>query len=288
VIEVRSGYPVQAASQVTEFLNSNGIAFETSPAGGSRNRQSLQQTGETTSALGSIGPDQQSIRRQAANGNSLKELPVTLPSQVATTQTDDGSVIAPQNGLADRNGAQFSQGAAQGQITYRAMLTEQQLQRLNSQLLNQPNQWTEVRGEASGHILSDALPPNAMQNAVVIAKSRQNDKSEGTDHSTIIGSAAPTTAPSPTTTESSFTFGARGGAATSQPIAVGGGFGGGEVGNLLAATRPTMQPATAPSRMRACVIIVNAQPIDFPAPATEPATLPATAPASQPAPTSQP
>jgi hypothetical protein len=153
-------------------------------------------------------------------------------------------------------------------------------------LLNQPNQWTEVRGDAGGHILSDALPPNATQNAVVIAKSRQYDKSDATTQYTINGAAAPTTAP--TTTEPSFTFAAPDGAATSRPIAVGGGFGGGAAGDLFPATQPTTQAATAPSRLRACVIIVNAQPVDFPAPAAEPATLPATAPASQPLPTSQP
>jgi hypothetical protein len=252
------------------------------------NRQSPQQNGEATTAPIALGNIQHGLRQQVADRNNLKALPVTLPSQVATTQFDDGPSPQQQNGLADRNAGQLGQEAASGQITYRAMLTEQQLQRLNAQLLNQPNQWTEVRGENSGRILSDALPPNAMQNAVVMAKSRQYDKSEVTTQYTVNGAAAPTTAPSPTTTETNFSFAARGGAATSQPIAVGGGFGGGAAGELFSTTQPTTQAATAPSRVRACLIIVNAQPVNFAAPAAEPATLPATAPASQPSPATQP
>jgi hypothetical protein len=288
VIVVRSGYPVQAAVQVTQFLSSNNIAFESSSAAGLENRQTSQQTIEATTAPIALGNIKSALRQQLANSNSLKALPVTQPSEAAATKSENGFSIQAQNGLAYRNGALPGQEAASGQITYRAMLTEQQLQRLNAQLLNQPNQWTEVNGEANGHILSDALPPNAMQNAVVIAKSRQFDKSDATTRYSINGAAAPTTAPAPNTTEPSFTFAAPEGGATSRPIAVGGGFGGGAAGNLFPTTQPTTQAATAPSRMRECLIIVNAQPVNFPAPAAEPATLPATAPTSQSSPASQP
>lgn len=258
VMVVRSQSPRIADEQVRRYLGANGISYVEDQAapGGLANRDQVTFLNNAAVAERSVGGGRAKLQEQALNVTSAASQAVTQQSQqpainlqelsntigAASQNSAPAAIFAQQqNSFANSN---IGFGAAQIGNTYRARLTQHQLQDLNNKLQTRGDQWTEFRNA-----------PFGSENGFEFL--HQTRALATSQLASLVPATQPTTAP---TTHF-----------TALPLAV-------AVTQPSATTKPaaTTSPAE-PSRE--VVIVVNNEPIELPATVpTQAATAPTTAP----------